>query len=81
MDIPYSYTTGFSSGAGNIGAMVNKGVDLDFKVDIIQNSNFYWGFRANFNYNKNEITELFNGRDEYSLPRLWFAIQSRSFSW
>ena len=68
MDIPYSYTTGFSSGAGNIGAMVNKGVDLDFKVDIIQNSNFYWGFRANFNYNKNEITELFNGRDEYSLP-------------
>ena len=64
MDIPYSYTTGFSSGAGNIGAMVNKGVDLDFKVDIIQNSNFYWGFRANFNYNKNEITELFNGRDE-----------------
>ena len=55
MDIPYSYTTGFSSGAGNIGAMVNKGVDLDFKVDIIQNSNFYWGFRANFNYNKNEI--------------------------
>ena len=68
MNIPYSYTTGFSSGAGNIGSMTNTGVDIDFKLDIIRNNDFYWGLRANFNYNKNEITELFNGRDEYSLP-------------
>ena len=65
MEIPYSYTTGFGAGNGNIGAMTNKGVDLDVKVDIIDNNDFYWGVRANFNYNKNEITELFNGRDEY----------------
>ena len=68
MDIPYSLTTGFSSGAGNIGAMVNKGVDLDVAVDIFNTNDFRWSVKANFNYNKNEITELFNGRDEYALP-------------
>ena len=65
MQIPYSYTTGFSTGNGNIGAMTNNGVDLEIKADIIDTNDFYWGVRANFNYNKNEITELFNGRDEY----------------
>ena len=68
MDIPYSFTTGFSSGAGNIGSMVNKGVDLEVIVDILRNKDLYWNFRATFNYNKNEITELFNGRDEFALP-------------
>lgn len=68
MDIPYSFTTGFASGPGNIGAMVNKGVDLDLSVDIFNTNDFRWTVKANFNYNKNEITELFNGRDEYALP-------------
>ena len=68
MSIPYSYTTGYGSGAGNIGAMVNKGFDLDFDVNLVKTSDFNWNLRANFNYNHNEITELFNGRDEYSLP-------------
>lgn len=68
MPIPYSFTTGHDSGAGNIGAMVNKGVELELKYDIIQRPDMFWNVRANFNYNKNEITELFNGRDEYKLP-------------
>lgn len=68
MTIPYSFTTGHSSGAGNIGAMVNKGIEVELKYDIIQRHNMFWNVRANFNYNKNEITELFNGRDEYTLP-------------
>ena len=68
MQIPYSYTTGYSSGWGNIGAMVNKGVDINLDVDILKLRDFQWKLRANMNYNKNEITELFNGRDEYALP-------------
>ncbi len=68
MKIPYSYTTGYGAGYGNIGAMVNKGIDVSANVDIFKTRNFLWSFRANFNYNKNEITELFNGRDEYVLP-------------
>ena len=68
MEIPYSFTTGFSGGAGNIGSMVNKGVDLELNVDIFNTNDFRWSVKANFNYNKNEITELFNGRDEFTLP-------------
>ena len=68
MEIPYSYTTGYGSGYGNIGAMVNKGVDINLDVDLVKTRDFLWTLRANMNYNKNEITELFNGRDEYALP-------------
>ncbi|MCR8894762.1 TonB-dependent receptor [Bacteroides sp. ET336] len=68
MQIPYSYTTGYGSGYGNIGSMVNRGVDVSVSYDILKSRDFYWSVRANFNYNKNEITELFNGRDEYALP-------------
>lgn len=65
LSIPYSYTTGFTSGMGNIGSMVNKGIDLNFNVDIFNKKNLYWNVYANVNYNKNEITSLFNGLDEY----------------
>ena len=68
LEIPYSYTTGFGSGWGNVGSMVNKGIDLDLKVDILNNNDFYWAVKANFNYNHNEITELFDGRDEFAMP-------------
>ena len=67
MSIPWSYTTGFSSGYGNIGSMVNRGVDVNVMADIIRTKDWYWGARVNFNYNHNEITELFNGRDKYVL--------------
>lgn len=67
MDIPWSMTTGFSSGTGNIGSMTNTGVDVTLNADIIRTRDWYWGLRMNFNYNKNKITELFNGRDFYSI--------------
>ena len=67
LSIPYSYTTGYSSGLGNIGSMANTGVDIDVKVDILQGKDYYWNFRANFNYNDDRITKLFNGRDEFTL--------------
>ncbi len=75
LPIPYSYTTGFASGDGNIGAMVNKGVDLSLSVDIINRPDMYWGFTANANYNKNEITELFNGLDEYVIANTGIKLQ------
>ena len=68
MPIPYSYTTGYTSGDGNIGAMTNTGFDLEVKADLYESKDWYWGARANVNYNKNEITELFAGRDEYAMP-------------
>lgn len=67
MSIPYSMTTGYSAGVGNVGAMTNTGVEANVDVDILRTKDFYWSFKANVGYNKNEITELFQGRDEYVL--------------
>ena len=65
MSIPYSMTTGFSSGIGNVAAITNTGIEANVDVDILKTKDFYWSFKANVGYNKNEITELFQGRDEY----------------
>ncbi|MDE6336130.1 MAG: TonB-dependent receptor [Muribaculaceae bacterium] len=75
MGIPWSYTTGFSGGWSNVGSMTNTGVDVNASVDLIRNRDFYWGVRANFNYNKNKITELFNGRDRYVLEGYGYCYQ------
>ena len=67
MDVPYSASTGFTSGDVNVGRLRNRGVELDVSVDIISNKDFYWGVNANASYNKNKVMELFNGLQEYSL--------------
>ena len=67
MSIPYSYTTGLSSGAGNIGGMTNTGFEVSATVQLIATKDINWTFTANVGYNKNKITELFQGRDEYLL--------------
>ena len=76
MEIPYSYTTGFSTGWGNVASIVNRGVDITANVDILKNVNgLDWSISANVNYNKNEITELFNGLDEYVLANTGLKLQ------
>ncbi|MCM1312926.1 MAG: TonB-dependent receptor [Bacteroides sp.] len=75
LSIPYSYTTGYGSGQGNIGAMVNQGFDLEVGYDIMNRPDMYWNVRANVNYNKNEITELFNGLDEYEISNTGLKLQ------
>lgn len=67
MEIPYSYTTGYGSGWGNIGEMQNTGVDIDLSFDIFNNKDWYINLSTNFNYNKNTITKLFGGRDEFTV--------------
>ncbi len=75
MEIPWSYSTGFSSGMGNIGGLVNKGFDADINVNVIKTKDIDWTFKANVNYNKNEITELFAGRDSYILSDYLLAME------
>ena len=65
MSMPYSYTTGFSSGWGNIAKMVNRGFDFSIGVDIIKNKDWYWNVKVNGNYNRNKIRKLFNGINSY----------------
>ena len=67
MSIPYSATTGFSGGWGNVGKMRNNGVDLQFSYDLIQTRNLLWSVYGSVSYNDNEILELYGDTDEYVL--------------
>ena len=68
MSVPVSYA---DKGEGfrwdNIGAMVNRGVEIQLNADIIRHRNFVWNITANVSYNRNEITELYGDLDEYEL--------------
>ena len=75
MSIPYSMTTGFTAGMGNIGSMTNTGFEVTANVDLIKNRDINWTFSANVGYNKNEITELFQGRDEYVMGNTGQKLQ------
>ena len=68
MAVPYSITTGWSSAAENCGSMRNVGVDVEFGADIFKNKDWYVGIDVNFNYNKNTITGLFKGLDQFTVP-------------
>lgn len=68
MLVPVSYAyKGQGSIWENVGTMINRGVELSVGADIIQTKDFVWNLNANVSYNKNEITELYNGVNEYEL--------------
>ena len=68
MDVPVPYTSGFASIMQNIGSMKNTGVELSFGFDIIKTRDMLLQFNVNYAYNKNKITELFYGYDEWPMP-------------
>lgn len=68
MAVPVSYAdAGYGSRWDNVGGMLNRGVELDINADIIQTKDWNWNISANISYNKNEITELYNGVQEYTI--------------
>lgn len=67
MEVPVSAVGGYTSRWSNMGEMVNRGVDLSFDIDVLRLKDFRWNISANASYNMNEITELYDGRDEYDL--------------
>ena len=68
MSVPVSYA---DKGEGfrwdNIGAMVNRGFELQLNADVVRRGDFVWNLSANVSYNHNKITELYNGLNEYEL--------------
>ena len=66
MSVPESYAvTGEGYRWKNVGAMVNRGVEITADGDIIRTKDFVWNVSANVSYNKNKLTELYNGVEEY----------------
>lgn len=66
MLVPQSYAiTGVGNRWDNIGAMMNRGVEIAIDGDIIRTKDFTWNLSANVSYNKNKLLELYNGAEEY----------------
>lgn len=63
--------TGFSSTLANIGKTKNFGVDVSLNLVPVQTKNFEWMSNINFAYQKDEIVELANGKQD-DIGNKWF---------
>ncbi len=73
MDIPNPYTTGFSDITGNVGTLLNTGVDITLGVDILSGPDYFLRFSTTFSYNQQKITKLFNGMDRWEIANTGIA--------
>ena len=69
MNVPLSYaqSNGYGYMWDNVGAMVNRGVELNVNATVVQYKDFSWSVNANVGYNRNKLVELYNGVTEYEL--------------
>jgi TonB-linked SusC/RagA family outer membrane protein len=63
VDMPRS--SGFTSSTQNIGKMENKGFELAVDGDIVRSKDWTWNMAANVSFNRNKVTELYQGADIY----------------
>lgn len=68
VSVPYPYTSGFSDITSNVGSLQNTGVDVDLVFNVFKSSTYYFTPYINFNYNKQKITELFQGKSYWIVP-------------
>lgn len=73
MDVPNPYTSGFTEMTQNVGTLENQGVDLTLGFDIYRTRDAYVRFNATFNYNKQTVTELFDGRERWEIANTGIA--------
>lgn len=73
MSVPNPYTTGFSSVTQNVGELGNRGVDITLGVDILSGADYFLRFSTTFNYNKQTVLSLFDGRDRWEVANTGVA--------
>ncbi len=73
MAVPMPYTTGYISESNNVGSMRNSGIDFELDFDVVSARDYYITPFVNFNYNRNEVTELFMGLDQWIIPNTGVA--------
>ncbi|WP_316849957.1 SusC/RagA family TonB-linked outer membrane protein [Pedobacter agri] len=83
-NVPQVFTTGYSLVRTNVGALENKGLDVSLNFDVWTNDEhkaFITPY-INANFNKNKITELFQGKNYFvnsGTGVLWAIGQPVSF--
>jgi TonB-linked SusC/RagA family outer membrane protein len=58
LSVPLSRTTGFSSQTRNVGALTNKGFEVELDLAIVDSQDFRFNIGGNLSTNENEVTAL-----------------------
>lgn len=66
--VPFAYTSGFSSVTQNTGGLQNNGVNVSVSGDVVKTKDLDINLYANFNYNKEKVTSLFQGKSYWIVP-------------
>lgn len=73
-------TSGYTEVWQNVGQTQNTGVELSLQAVLISKKDISWTTNLTFNYNKNEIVQLFNGTQD-SPSNKWFIGQPIDVEW
>ncbi|MBD1428220.1 SusC/RagA family TonB-linked outer membrane protein [Sphingobacterium litopenaei] len=68
VSVPYPYSSGWSDITSNVGSLKNTGVDLELSFNVFKSPDYYFTPFINLNYNKQKITELFQGKEYWIIP-------------
>lgn len=63
-EVPLPLESGFRSSLTNIGKIDNKGIEFSLNTVNMSVKDFLWTSALTFSYNKNEIKELYNGKQD-----------------
>ena len=74
MDVPIPATVGFGSQTRNVGGLLNTGVDVTLGADILRGRDYFLRFQTTFNYNKEKVTELFDGHERWEITNTGVAF-------
>jgi TonB-linked outer membrane protein, SusC/RagA family/TonB-dependent outer membrane receptor, SusC/RagA subfamily, signature region len=77
MEMTIPTLTGYSSTMANVGKTKNKGVDVSLNFIPVQTRDFNWNSTLNLAWQKDEIVELANGKNDM-VDNEWFIGQSIS---
>lgn len=60
LEVPIEQVTGYNTALRNVGAVTNKGVELELSGVIIENKDLRWSVSGNIAHNANKVTSLGN---------------------
>ncbi len=73
MSVPQPYTSGFTTVSSNVGSMQNSGVDISLNFNLLKGRDYYMNARFALGYNREKVTELFNGLDRWEIANTGVA--------
>lgn len=68
INVPYPFTSGFSGIRRNVGSMVNRGISVSLDYTVVNTRRAIVNIYTRFNYTKETVTELFDGKQNYAIP-------------